>query len=174
MADISSFRANMSRGGARSNQFLVITPFPQGIVANGKDASSKIQFLAKGASIPASDVADIAVSYRGREVHFAGERTFQPWTISVYNDNDFIVRGAFENWVNAISNSDSTNGLMLPGSYQTDLEVHQLDRSDQAVQKYKFVDAYPINVSDIQLSWDINNQIQEFSVTFQYNYWVKI
>jgi hypothetical protein len=174
MADISSFRANMSRGGARSNQFLVIANFPQGIVANGKEASSKIQFLAKGASIPAADVTDIAVSYRGREVHFAGERTFQPWTISVYNDNDFTVRGAFENWVNTISNANSTNGVMAPSAYQTDLEVHQLDRSDIAVQKYKFVDAYPTNVSEIQLSWDANNQIQDFTVQFQYNYWVKI
>jgi hypothetical protein len=174
MADISAFRAQMSRGGARSNQFLVVASFPQGLVANGQLASSKIQFLAKGASIPSADVADVPVMYRGREVHFAGERTFQPWQISVYNDNDFTVRSAFENWVNAISNADSTNGTMLPQSYQTDLEVHQLDRADQVVQKYKFVDAYPMNVSEIQLDWADNNQIQLFNVQFVYNYWVKI
>jgi hypothetical protein len=170
MATISSFKSNMLAGGARSNQFQCIITFPA-VVAAGALASNKVTFMAKSASIPDSTVADIPVMYRGREVHFAGERTFQPWNISVYNDNDFILRNAFEDWVNSISNSSSTNGLMAPLSYQVDMEVHQMDRSDIVVKKYKFVDAYPTNVGEIQLSWDANNQIQEYPVSFAYNYW---
>ena len=173
MADISSFKANMLAGGARSNQFQCIVTFPQAI-DGGANANTKIAFMAKGASIPEAAVADIEVMYRGRPVHFAGERTFAPWSISVYNDNDFIVRNAFEAWVNSISNSDSTNGLMAPISYQADMEVHQLDRNDNVVKKYRFVDAYPTNVDGIQLSWDQNNQIQEYGVTFAYNFWVPV
>jgi hypothetical protein len=104
-------------------------------------------------------------------VKFAGERTFQSWTITLYNDNDFVVRDAFENWVNAMSRAESTNGTLLPSAYQVDMEVYQLDRNDKQLKKYIFRDAFPTNVSDIPLSWDANNQIQEYSVTFEYNFW---
>jgi hypothetical protein len=160
----------MLAGGARNNQFQCIITFPA-VVTGGAAAGQKISFMAKAASIPEATVADVEVMYRGRPVHFAGERTYAPWTISVYNDNDFIVRNAFEEWVNAISNADSTNGLMNPLSYQADLEVHQMDRNDQVVKKYRFVDAYPQTVDGIQLSWDDNNQIQQYNVTFMYNFW---
>jgi len=163
----------MNTGGARSNQFRIFCAIP-GIANGGQVAATKIQFMAKGGTIPSADIADIPVMYRGREVHFAGERTFQPWTISIYNDNEFTVRSAFENWVNAISKADSTNGIMQPSIYQAQLEVHQLDRSDQTMQRYRFHDAYPINVSEIQLAWEANNQIQEFNVTFAYNYWLNL
>ena len=171
MADISSFKAQMKTGGARSNAFKCIITPPQGIVSGAALAGQKIEFMAKSASLPSADIADIEVMYRGRPVHFAGERTFQPWTISVYNDNDFIVRDAFENWVNAISRADSTNGTLLPSAYQVDLEVYQLDRNDRQLKKYIFRDAYPTNVDAISLSWDENNRIQEYNVTFQYNFW---
>lgn len=169
MANISSFKANMLAGGARSNQFQCIITFPTAVVG-GALASNKVAFMAKSASIPDSTVADIEVMYRGRAVHFAGERTFQPWNITVYNDNDFLLRNAFESWVNIISNASSTNGLMSPLAYQVDMEVHQLDRSDNVVKKYKFVDAYPTNVGEIQLSWEANSQLQEYPVSFTYNY----
>ena len=163
----------MQAGGARSNQFRCIITFPTSLVNNGNLAGNKAEFMCHAAAIPSADVADVAVSYRGREVHFAGERTFQPWNISVYNDNDFILRNAFEGWVEGISNGASTGGVLLPTAYQVDMEVHQLDRNDNILQKYKFIDAFPLNVGEIALNWADNNQLQSYSVNFQYNYWVK-
>jgi hypothetical protein len=170
MALIQQFKANMAGGGARSNQFKCILTFPD-FVKNMSVANGKITFMAKAAQLPSSDIADIEISYRGRPVHFAGERTFQPWTITVYNDNDFIVRDAFEDWVNKIGNSDSTNGIMAPTIYQRPMEVHQLNRLDESVKIYSFYDAYPVSVAGVQLDWDNNAQIQTYDVTFQYNYW---
>lgn len=161
----------MKAGGARSNAFKCIITPPQGIVSGAALAGSKIEFMAKSASLPDATVAPIEVMYRGRPVKFAGERTFQSWTITLYNDNDFVVRDAFENWVNAMSRAESTNGELLPSAYQVDMEVYQLDRNDKQLKKYIFRDAFPTNVSDIPLSWDANNQIQEYSVTFEYNFW---
>lgn len=174
MADISAFKAQMKSGGARSNAFKCIITPPQGIVSGAALAGAKIEFMAKSASLPDATVAPIEVMYRGRPVKFAGERTFQSWTITLYNDNDFIVRDAFENWVNAISRAESTNGTLLPSAYQVDMEVYQLDRNDRQLKKYIFRDAFPTNVSDIPLSWDANNQIQEYSVTFEYNFWQSV
>lgn len=171
MADISQFKAQMKQGGARVNQFKCIVTPPTGIVAGATAAGSKIEFMAKSASLPEATVAPIEIMYRGRPVNFAGERTFSPWTITLYNDNDFIVRDAFEAWVNEISRAESTNGVLAPSSYQVDLEVYQLDRNDVQLKKYIFRDAFPTTVGDIQLSWDANNQIQEYPVTFVYNFW---
>lgn len=170
MARISEFKAQMRAGGARSNSFKCIIAPPQGLVRGAAAAGSKIEFMAKAASLPESQVAPIEVMYRGRPVNFAGERTFSPWNITLYNDNDFIVRDAFENWVNEISRSDSTNGVLNPADYQVDMEVYQLDRNDNELKKYIFRDAFPVNVSDIQLSWDANNQIQEYNVQIVFNY----
>jgi len=39
------------------------------------------------------------------------------------------------------------------------------------VKHYKFVDAYPTELSAIELNFDTNNQVEEFTTTFQYNYW---
>lgn len=163
----------MASGGARSNQFRCIITFPSA-AGNVGTAGTASQFLCKAAQIPSFDVAQVEVMYRGRPVNFAGERTFQPWTISVYNDTDFILRNAFETWINGMANSDSTSGLVTPSSYQSDLEVHQLDRNDLELRKYQFKDAFPISVGAINLSWDQNNAIQEYDVTFAYNYYTNV
>jgi hypothetical protein len=169
VAEIAQFKSVMKQGGARSNQFRCYINFPA--VAGNLSHTQAVSFLAHGASLPSADVADIETWFRGRAVHFAGERTFQPWGISIYNDNDFTVRNAFEKWVEEISHGKDTNGLMVPLTYQTELVVQQLDRSDQVIKSYRFVDAYPTNVGAIQLSWDANNQIQSYDVNFVYNYW---
>ena len=169
IANISDFKAQLATSGARGNQFRVQITFPS-IIPNAALAGQKLQFLAKSAQLPSSTVGDIQVMYRGRPVHFAGEREFEPWSIEVYNDNDFIVRNAFESWVDTMANSDTTHGAMYTQIYQVDMQVQQLDRNDQIVKEYTFHDAFPISVGQIQLDWDSSNQIEIFPVTFQYNY----
>jgi hypothetical protein len=172
MADISSFKSNLATGGVRSNQFRCILAFPS--AAQPGAAGSIAEFLCKSAAVPSMDVAPVEVMYRGRPVYFAGERTFNPWTITLYNDNNFVLRTAFENWINAMSSPDSTTGIIAPSSYQEQLSVQQLDRNDQVVAEYSLIDAFPTSVGEIQLSWDQNNQIQEYTVTFSYNYFNRV
>ena len=169
IANISDFKSQLATSGARGNQFRVQITFPS-IIPNAALAGQKLQFLAKSAQLPSSTVGDITVMYRGRPVHFAGEREFEPWSIEVYNDNDFIVRNAFESWVDTMANSDTTHGAMYTQIYQVDMQVQQLDRNDQIVKEYTFHDAFPLSVGQIQLDWDDSNVIERFPVTFQYNY----
>lgn len=170
MANISEFKAMMTGGGARPNQFRVELGFPA-FVSTGAVVGLKTMFLCKAAQLPASTVENIAVQYRGRPVNFAGERTFAPWTITIYNDVDFAVRNALEVWSNGIQNLSSTNGITNPLDYQADLNVNQLDRNGAVVKAYKFRDAYPIEIGPIALDYEAGNQIETFDVTFQYNYW---
>lgn len=163
MATIDQFKANMLGGGARPNQFRVILSFP------GAPASS--EFLCKAAQLPASTIDDITTFYRGRPVHFAGERSFAPWSITVYNNVSFDVRNSLEAWHDSILNYDATNGD-LTLNYQVDLTVEQLDRNDGTLKSYKFFNAYPTAVGPIQLDWDANNQIETFDVEFVFNYFI--
>ena len=170
MANISDFKAQMIGGGARANQFRVELAFPS-YVGAGAIVGLKTQFLCKAAQLPASTIDNIPVQYRGRAVNIAGERTFAPWTISVYNDTDFAIRNAMEQWANGVQNLTTTNGRTNPRDYQVDLLVHQLDRNGATVKTYKFVDAYPTEIGAIALDFDSVNTIETFDVTFTYNYW---
>ena len=170
MARISDFKAFMIGGGARANQFLVNLTFPS-FVGGGIVAGQEAQFLCKSAQLPASTLANIEVQYRGRPVNFAGERTFQPWGISVYNDTSFGIRNALEQWSNGIQALNATTGLVNPRDYQVDLSVSQLDRNGAILKTYKFVDAYPTQVGAIALDYDQGGQIEQFDVEFQYNFW---
>jgi len=161
---IQDFKSKLFSGGARPNHFKCIITLP------GGGPIQDIEFLAKASSLPASSVLDISTYYRGREVHFAGERTFQPWIVQVINTDDFFVRNALEGWHNSIQNYIATNGFKAPTLYQTDMRVIQLDRNDAPLKTYKFINAYPTDIGDIQLSFEIPNQIEEFSVQFVYDY----
>lgn len=170
MANISDFKAQLTGGGARANQFRVELAFPSFVPA-GPVVGLKSQFLCKGAQLPASTLENIPLQYRGRAVNIAGERTFAPWTISVYNDTDFAIRNAMETWSNGIQALQTTNGIVNPRDYQVDLMVHQLDRNGATVKTYRFIDAYPTEVGAIALDYDQANQIETFDITFTYNYW---
>jgi len=170
MANISDFKAQLIGGGARANQFRVQLSFPSYVTA-GVLVGQQAQFMCKGAQLPASTIENIPLNYRGRVVNVAGERTFTPWTVTILNDTTFTIRNAMEVWANGVQNLATTNGRTNPREYQTDLTVHQLDRSGAIVKAYRFVDAYPITIGAIELSFDTTNAVEEFTVEFQYNYW---
>ena len=169
MANIADFKAQMIGGGARPNQFRVELVFPS-YVPLGIVAGQRAQFLCKSAQLPASTIENIQVLYKGRPVNFAGERNFAPWTVSVYNDTTFNIRNAFEQWQSGIQSYSTTEGRTNPRDYQVDLQVHQLDRGGAIIKSYKFVDAFPTNIGPIALDYDQQNQIEQFDVEFQFNY----
>ena len=169
MANIADFKAQMIGGGARPNQFRVELSFPS-YVTLGVVAGQRAQFLCKAAQLPASTIETLPVLFRGRPVNFAGERTFQPWTVTIYNDTTFGIRNALEQWQSGIQNYNTTNGRVNPTDYQVDLNVHQLDRNGAIIKSYKFVDAFPTTFSAVGLDYEQQNAIEQFDVEFQYNF----
>ena len=87
--------------------------------------------MVKGRSIPASNVNVIDIPFRGRNPEVAGDRTFDPWTITVINDTNFKLRNAFERWMNFINRHDDNAGVITPAAYQTEMLVHQLGRGNE-------------------------------------------
>jgi len=168
---ISQFKAQLNQGGARPNHFRVALTFPTFVT--GATAIGNIgQFLCHSASLPPSTLENTPVMFRGRQTNLAGERTFQPWQINIYNENNFILRNAFEIWSNKINNHLDNTGVTAPGDYQVDFTVDQLDRNDNVVKSYKFVNGWPLDVGQIELDYANNNVIESFPVQFVYDYWV--
>jgi hypothetical protein len=101
----------------------------------------------------------------------AGDRTFEPWTVTILNDTDFVIRNAMERWMNGINGHQSNTGLVNPVDYQADLIVEQLDRDGESVKTYNFRGCFPTNVSAIDVNYETNDVIEEFTVDFQVQYW---
>jgi len=193
---ITGFKEILAGGAARHNLFEVEIPsFPAPLTNFWKTGSSNqietFKFLCKAAALPASNIASIDVPFRGRILKVAGDRTFDVWTVTIINDEDFQLRSAFELWMNNISKLDNNSGATNPSSYMTDAFVHQLGRGyDKGrfsttnnggaaqpsvdvtpLRTYKFDGIFPTAISAIDLSYDSSDAIEEYTVEFQVQYW---
>ena len=173
--NITEFRSRLSGGGARANLFEVEIAFPEELGINLTDVSDKIPFLVKAAEIPASNLGNIPVPYRGRVLPVAGDRTFDPWTVTVINDTNFKIRSAMEMWSNSINDLQTSQGSINPAAYQTSAKVKQLSREGKnnpgdiiVLREYRFEGIYPNVVSSVPLDYGATDQIEEFQVTFNY------
>ena len=168
MPNINDFKAKLAGGGARANQFKVTMPFPGYAQVGGEIGD--LAFLCTATSIPAMAIGGVTVPFRGRQIKIAGDRTFADWSITVLNDTNFKLRNAFERWQNGINNMTDGEGLTNPVDYQVDAFVDQLDRNGNTLKSYTLRGAFPVNIAAIPLNYETNDDIEDFEVTFQYQY----
>ena len=165
--NVNQFKSQLSGGGARPNLFRVILNFP--VYVNGP--TEKASFLCKAASIPASELGEITVDFRGRQVKLPGDRTFPDWQVTIINDNDFDVHDAFIRWHDGINGFASNKGFINPDTYTVDLKVQQLDKSCTTIKEFRFECAYPKLIGAIDLGYETRDAIEEFTVDFAYTQW---
>ena len=177
--NISQFKSKLIGGGARPNLFEVeLTTLPPSVTSNWD--AEVFSFMCKGANLPAQTIANIDVPFRGRIFKVAGDRTIEPWTITVINDEDFKFRNAFEEWTQQIADLDTNLGTTDPSAYMTNAKVYQLGRGSEkssqsagsgdgnvVLKEYEFIDIWPSSVSSIDLSYDTGDTIEEYTVEFQ-------
>ena len=169
MAAIDDFKANLIGGGARANQYRVTVTPPPGI-AIGLDVRSA-SFLVTASRLPESNLGEIAVPFRGRNIYVAGDSPApETWTTTFFNDTDFMVRNAMERWHNGINNFADNTGVTSAADFQTDLFVEQLDRDDTILKTYIFRAAFPLTVGQIDLSTAEATEIETFEVTWRYQH----
>ncbi len=174
---ISDFRGALVGGGARPNLFEVqLANLPPGV--NGWDGTN-FQYMCKAAQLPASVIANIDVPFRGRIFKIAGDRTIDPWTVTIINDEGFKLRNAFEEWTDLIAKLENNLGATDPTAYMVNAKVYQLGRgsspssknqggsANAVLKEYEFIDIFPTAVQAIDLSYDSTDTIEEFTVDFQ-------
>ena len=162
---IDTFRASVGNF-VRPTRFRV---FP-GIMINDRN----FEFLCKAASLPAANLGMINVPYQGRMIPDAGDTTFDPWTITIQQDERFIVRNQLMAWKEMINGNATNISLLPPQAYKTDIVVEQLNQQNGIIASYRLVGAFPINIGEIQLSYEMIDQIEEYQVTFALAYWTQI
>lgn len=162
-------------GGARPSLFQVILTPPPAIGAS-QPSIQKFSFTCQAAQLPASNVSQIEVPYFGRKIKVAGERTFDNWTVSVMNDEDFQVRALFEMWSNALNALESNvrQQDLDAENYKAILDINQYAKNGDIIRSYQIIGAFPTDVSAIETNWNSTGTIETFNVTFAYDYWLPL
>lgn len=165
MANLNTFVQKLAGGGARPNQFSV------SIVGGPFVGPELFSFLCRASNIPAQTVGEVSVPYRGRQIFVAGDRTYDAWSTTVYSDAAWTLRSQLEQWSNLIQNMGSTTaGETSPAQYYGNAIVRQLDRNDDEINTYNLYQIWPQVIDTIDLAYDTNDSIEEFSVTWRFNY----
>ncbi|BCV01265.1 MAG: hypothetical protein CM15mV41_0760 [Caudoviricetes sp.] len=183
---LDDFKANVASDFARPNLFQVDLAFPAGII-NNAGLVELGKFTVRAANLPASQIGVIEVPFRGRVLKIAGDRTFEPWTITVQNDSKFVLRSAFELWASSVQayNENFTSAAGLGDAddstgYFADMTVHQLARDvkdgdkPKILKSYRFYNVFPSAIAAIDLDFGNNDAIEEFTVELQTQYWTPI
>ena len=179
MPKISDFISRIGEG-VKPNMFMVEIPFP----GTGND-DPDVNLLCKSTALPASNLGVIEVPFRGRTVKIAGDRTFDTWSATFFNDKSMKIRGKFEQWLESMNTHEQNNAPLFKPSendgYMKKMKVHQMRKDDKApnvdgsnttiLRTYTLNFAFPTSISQIDLAYDSNDQIEEFTVEFQYSYW---
>lgn len=165
MSSIHNFKAALKGGGARGNRFEIIINIPFA----SADVINNTRFLVSSTQIPGSTLGTIEQPFRGRFLKLAGDRTFESWDCTFVNDTDFGIREALEKWSNQINTYNANTGSHVPDDYMSDVFVYQLDSYGNRIKEFRLMLAWPSVVAPIELSQDANNQIEQFSVTFEFS-----
>lgn len=169
MFNITEFRSQLTGGGARPTLFQVQMTNPFDTTGD-----SKLPFMCKAAQLPASTLGKVEAPYFGRKIQLAGDRTFEPWTVTIINDEDFAIRNALETWSNSINSHEGNirnASTSAPNEYKTQAQVVQYGQTGQILREYTFEGMFPTEISSIELGWENNDTIEEFTVTFEYDFW---
>ena len=128
--------------------------------------------MCRAAQIPGATVGTVPISYFGRQIKVAGNRTFDAWTPTIINDEDFLIRNAIEEWNNQHTTFEVNLRATVtnPTSYKSTAIVKQFAKDGTVLRTYEFDGLWCSDIAPIDLSWDAEG-IQEYAVTFQYDYW---
>ena len=160
------------KAGVRPNLFQVSHSFPQGIDAAAKD---DVPLLCKSAAIPASSVGTVELPFRGRVIKVPGDRTFESWTATFYMQDSWMLRGAYEKWVDLTNSVNANTAKSSVGDALEDITLIQLDKFSNksgydTLRTYTLASAFPVSVSQVSLAYDNNDSYEEFDVEFAYQY----
>lgn len=167
--NINEIKSQLTFGGARASLFQVSFNNPANGVGN-----VKVPFLVRAAQLPGSTLGVIEVPYFGRKIRLAGDRTFASWTVVVMNDEDFLIRNSLEEWsnkINSLAGNLRSFTSASPLQYKSTAQVTQYGKTGEALRTYQFNGIFPAEISPINVDWNTTDTIEEFEVTFAYDYW---
>jgi len=164
MATIDQFKAQLIGGGPRANRFRVFIP----------RAGDKIEFMCKGASIPAAEIGEVLIPFRGMTLKLAGDRTFADWSVTIINDIEFSSRNALEAWQEEIQSMSSGEGSTTNDYLISRAFVEQLNKDDSVLARYEFFNMFPKSIGEIALGFDEADAVETFEVGLSFSHWERV
>ena len=167
--NINELRSQLVFGGAKNSLFQVQISNPANSIGD-----LKVPFMVKASALPASTLGMIEVPYFGRKVKIAGDRTFEDWNVTIINDEDFIIRNAMEQWsasINSHQGNITQFGSASPLQYKATATIKQFSKTGAVLREYTINGLYPTSVAAIEMAWETVDQIEDFQVTFAYDWW---
>ena len=170
--NVNQFRSTLVNDGARPSLFEVVMSLPP--ILGAAPLTNDIIFRVKATSLPGDGVSQIEVPYFGRVIKIAGTRSFPDWSFQVINDENFTIRNNLEIWLSQINShvGNIRNPAARSGvQYQAQAYVTQYAKTGEIIKQYMIYGAFPVDVAAIDLDWDATDRIEEFRVTFLYDFW---
>jgi len=167
--NINEIKSQLTFGGAKASLFQVSITNP----INGV-ADLKTPFMVQAAQIPEATMGTIEIPYFGRKVKVAGDRTFAEWTVTIINDEDFLIRNAMEQWMASINSHEGNVtqlGTASASEYKAQAQITQYSKTGAPLRTYNFNGLFPTNIAAIGMDWNTTDDIERFDVTFQYDWW---
>ena len=164
--NVDTFKDKLPGAGARPNLFQV----ELGSISGGTDSV----FWVKAGQIPGSTIAILPVNHGGRVMKVPGLRTFDDWTCTVINDESATIKRLIVFWMNSLAGDmDGERADEIGGDdiYKTeDITIKQYDQEGVLTQTYTMHTAWPNAIADTPVDWGTDG-LQEFTLTFSYDYW---
>ena len=163
------------QGGSRPNRFAVT-----GWIG-GPQIAILDNVLVRAASMPSVTVGIMRVPFRGRIVKVPGDRTYEEWTFTMYDDFEpHEFRNNFLAWNEAFNlHEDNIPGPLFAQTHGIDLldihlftefQIHQLDMNGNVARTVELNWCWPTVVGELVLNYDSADTISEYTVTLAYDY----
>ena len=172
----ASFKSKLSAagGGARPSLYKVAINDAAKIFSLTENET----LLVKAASMPASNIAPLAVNYAGRAYKWQGFRTYDIWTETVINDEDFAIRSKMMDWMRWLGgkfdgsrSSAYGHGVKATGGYfDGNAVVTQLGTGGDDLAFYNIKNLWPTELGEIAVDWS-NDAMEEYTIGFAYDHW---
>ena len=172
-ATLSNFKSALQYGGARPSLFDIEITLSSPTLLTGVGGVTNIVSHCNVSAIPPLTVTPIEKQYFGRTVKIPGDIVYGDLSTTILNTEDYSVRNAIETWMDHINshvdNVTSTN--FADADFRSTIELSQYGKEGSVVQTYQFFDAWPMTLAEIALSYDTASDIEQFDVTWAYNYY---
>ena len=168
----NGFVAKLDKGGARSSLFAVELTPPTTLGQSGN--ADLYQYMCKGVQLPADTIGVITVNYFGRAVRLPGNRSYEDMSTTIINDEGYPVRNMIELWMNKINDHKGNvrdSSFYNKSQYQGEMKVKSYKKDGDVDKTYKLSNCFPTSVDAIEMAWEPNEAVMEFTVNWAYDYW---
>jgi len=174
--NVSKLKGALAKGGTRPSLFkFTVTGAPTTL--------TNIEYFCQVSALPPLTVTPIEKIYFGRTVKIPGDIVFGDLTTTIYQTEAGTERFGIEKWMDKInghvdnkSTLESETGNFM-GKYSAVGKLIQYSKAGGTVANklstVEFVDLWPQTVSEIALSYDTASDIEQFDVTWAYNYYTQ-